>query len=89
MNDPSILKSDIFFFVATVSVTFITVIVLAGFLYVLSILQTIRGILKTARTGTEAVVEGLHEAKSAMHKEGFAADTVVNIFKKLYRRRNK
>lgn len=89
MNDVSILKSDVFFFVATVSVTFITIVILTILFYVVSIVRTIRAFVKTAKTGADVVVEGLHEAKTAMNKEGFASSTVINIFKKLYQKRKK
>ncbi len=79
----SLLKADIFFFVATIAVATLTLLLVVGMLYILSILKTIKQISKTAQAGTAAILEGIEEAKATVSKEGFVPDALFGIFKKL------
>ncbi|MBP9686591.1 MAG: hypothetical protein KBD66_02210 [Candidatus Doudnabacteria bacterium] len=79
----SLLKADIFFFVATIAVATLTLLLIIGMLYILSILKTIKQISKTAQLGTATIVEGIQEAKATVSKEGFVPDAIFGIFKKL------
>lgn len=86
-NEPmsdSFIKADIFFFVATIGLVALTLLLMVGLLYIVSILRTIRQISKTAQAGTETIVAGLQEAKAAVSKEGFVPATLFSIFRKLY-----
>ena len=87
--DDSLLKSDVFFFVATIGFIIIALLLAAGLLYVLSILKTIRAITKTAKEGTETVVEGIKEAKDSIKSGDFSASFFTHLFKKLYKKKKK
>lgn len=85
MND-SLLKSDIFFFVSTLSVVALTVLMLIGLIYVVSILKTIKRISRTAQTGAETIVEGIQEAKKEVDKNGFVPTAITKIFSGIYKK---
>ena len=88
MNE-SLLKSDVFFFVATLGFIVLTVLLAVGLMYILSILKTIRQISKTAKEGTDTIVEGIHEAKDSIKKGGFGTSFLGHIFKEIYKRHKK
>ncbi len=88
MHD-TLLKADIFFFVATLSVVVLTLLLVIGLVYVVSILRSIKHISRTAEAGTETVVAGLAEAKAEMSREGYVPETLINIFKRLYTKSKK
>jgi hypothetical protein len=56
-----------------------------GLFYVLSILRTIKKIGRTAQTGAETVVGGIQEAKAEFSKDGYVPETLIGIFKRLYK----
>lgn len=86
MND-SLLKSDIFFFVATVALVIITILLAAGLLYILTILKTIKKISRTAQAGTETIVESITEAKDSLKRDGLASPFFTKVFRKFYKKR--
>lgn len=67
----------------------VTLILVVGLIYVVSILRTIKKISKSAQAGTETIVEGIKDAKAEMSKEGFAPGAFYSIFKRLYQKSNK
>lgn len=82
MNE-SLLKSDIFFFVSTIAVVVLTILLTIGMVYVVGILRTIKQISRSAKVGTETIVEGIAEAKEEMHKGGYVPGAVLDIFSRL------
>lgn len=88
MNE-SFIKADIFFFVATIGLVLLTILLIVGLVYIVSILRTIKRISKTAQVGTETIVEGIQEAKAKVNEEGFVPDTIFSVFKKLYHKKGK
>lgn len=87
--DNSLIKADIFFFVSTIALAILSLLLMIGMLYVLSILRTIKQISRTAKTGAETVVEGIQEAKTEFQRDGFVPETLFSIFKKLYQKKPK
>lgn len=85
----SIMKSEIFFFVATVGFVVVTVLLIAGLFYVLSILKTIRQIANVAKEGTDTVVEGIKEAKESIQNGDFSTSFFTHLFRKLYKKKKK
>lgn len=83
MNE-SLIKADVFFFVATISLVVLTFLLMVGLIYVVSILRTIKKISRAAQAGTESVVEGIAEAKSELSKSGYVPEAIYSIFKRLY-----
>ncbi|MBL8031358.1 MAG: hypothetical protein JNK33_03480 [Candidatus Doudnabacteria bacterium] len=88
MSD-SLIKADIFFFVATIGLALLTLLLVVGLVYIVSILRTIRRISKTAQAGTETIVAGIQEAKATVSKDGFVPETLFSIFRKLYTKQAK
>lgn len=84
----SLLKSDVFFFVATIALILITLLMTVGLLYILSILRTIREISKAAKVGAEAVVESLQEVKNNFSSASSTA-FFTSLFKKFYSKKKK
>jgi hypothetical protein len=83
--DNSFLKADIFFFVTTLAVVAVTLILVVGLIYVVSILRTIKKISRTAQTGAETIVEGIQDAKNEIDKNGFVPSAISKIFTSLYK----
>ena len=81
--DTSWVKADIFFVVTTAAVIIVTALLVAGLVYTLSILHTLRNISRAAQEGAETVVEGIHEAKDSMQEEGYVVGSLLKVFKQL------
>lgn len=81
--DNSILKSDIFFFVATIVTAVVGTLIAVGIFYVLRILHLVKSIAQKAEKGASTVVEGLSEAKTAMQEDGYIVSNLFDIFKKV------
>lgn len=84
--DQTLLKADIFFFVSTLAVVVLTLLLLVGLIYVISILKTIKKISRTAQTGAETIVEGIQEAKKEVDKNGFVPTAIGKIFSGIYKK---
>jgi hypothetical protein len=51
--ETSILKSEVFFFVATVALVLITFFLAVGLIYILTILHTLKQIVRNVKTDSE------------------------------------
>lgn len=68
MND--VLQSDIFFFISSVSVVFITLLMIVAMIYIISILRDIRSFFKTIRTGADALSEDISQVREKLNSKG-------------------
>ncbi|MCK5095856.1 MAG: hypothetical protein KAR24_00720 [Candidatus Pacebacteria bacterium] len=75
----SVLQSDVFFFISSVSVVFITVVFLIAIMYVIKILRDIHGFLATIRKGTETLSEDLSEVRMKLNDKGVWTGFILSI----------
>jgi hypothetical protein len=79
--DSSILKSEVFFFVATVALVLITFFLAVGLIYILTILHTLKQIVKNVKTGTDMAVSGAGELRDSLKNGSFKFATLWKLFK--------
>lgn len=70
MHMNNVLQSDIFFFISSVSVVFITLLMIVAMIYIISILRDIRSFFKTIRTGADALSEDISQVREKLNSKG-------------------
>ena len=75
----SFLQSDIFFFITSISVIFITILVLIALIYVVKILKDVRGFIKAISSGTEALSEDLSEVRVKLKEKGIMSGLIISL----------
>ncbi|MEK7180344.1 MAG: hypothetical protein AAB706_02620 [Patescibacteria group bacterium] len=76
----SIVKSDIFFFVATVALVLVSLIVVIAFIYLIRILSDIYHLSHKIREEGEGMVDDVHSFRMKVKKEGKKAGDSINSF---------
>ena len=87
MND--ILKQDVFFFVTTIAVGILTIVLIVGIFYVIKILRDVKFITKKAKAGAEIISEDLSVMKEKVKKHGPKAAFLFSFFKNVYNKKTK
>ncbi len=85
--EATILKSDIFFFVTTISVIIITLGLAIGLIYLIKILHTIKRISQRAEDTANLVADDIVELRNTIKDEGFSPKRILSFFKKKTRKR--
>lgn len=80
----TLVKADIFFFITSVSIVFITVVVLWGLFYVLRILRNVKNISDEAVMETKRVVEDIGELREDLKREGTGLIQKVSFFSRFF-----
>ena len=75
----SILQSDVFFFITSVSVIFITVAILVALIYIIKILKDVSGFFKAIASGTEALSEDLSLVRVKLHEKGIMSGLILSL----------
>jgi hypothetical protein len=75
----NVLQSDVFFFISSVSVVFITILLIVALAYVISILKDIRGFLNTIRTGTDALAEDVAQVREKLNSKGIWTGILLSL----------
>ena len=75
----SILQSDIFFFISSMSVVFITIAILIALIYIIKILSDVRGFFKAIRLGTDALSEELSEVCAKLRDKGILTGLLLSL----------
>jgi sensor domain CHASE-containing protein len=75
----SVLQSDIFFFISSVSVIFITILIMVALFYVISILKSIHALTTSIKEGAQAVSEDLSQIRSKLSDKGVWMGLVMSI----------
>lgn len=75
----SILQSDIFFFISSVSVVFIAVATLIVLIFIIKILNDIRGFFKAIRSGTDALSEDLSLVRTKLRDKGVMTGLLLSL----------
>lgn len=85
--ETSILKSEVFFFVATVALVLITFFLAVGLIYILTILHTLRQIIKNVKTGTDMAVSGAGDLRDSIKNGSFKFATLWKLYKNIKRKK--
>lgn len=76
----TVTKADAFFFVTTVSVVAVTLVLIVALWYVVRILADIRGLSKKIKEEGSEVVEDVHSLRVKIKKEGKKAGDFFSRF---------
>ncbi len=80
----TLIKADIFFFITSISIVFITIIVAWGLIYVLRILRNVKDISDEAVEETKRVVEDIGELRQDLKREGAGLIDKVSFFGRFF-----
>ncbi|MCK5026996.1 MAG: hypothetical protein KAS07_01115 [Candidatus Pacebacteria bacterium] len=75
----SFLQSEVFFFISSVSVVFITALLLVLIMYAINILRDIRKFFNTIQRGTEALSEDISEIRAKLSDKGVWTGFLLSI----------
>jgi predicted Holliday junction resolvase-like endonuclease len=75
--DTSFLKSDIFFFVTTVAVVFLTIILAVLMIYVITIMRTIKSIARIAQSQAEVISEDIDDLRTEVKTRGASLKSLL------------
>ena len=86
MNMESIVKSDIFFFVATITIIIVTVFLVAVLFYIVLILRDVKNISSRIREESKLFSEDLRTLRGNIKNKGVRFKHFVDFFGTLYKR---
>ena len=75
----NVLQSDVFFFISSVSVVFISIVLLIAIMYVIKILRDIHGFLLAIRKGTDALSDDLSQVRMKLNDKGVWTGFILSI----------
>ena len=82
-----ILKSDIFFFITSVTVLFLGVAGLFVMVQIYHILKEVKEIARQTRQGAEGILEDLDDIRDAVRSKGFGIRTLFNVFRGIFEKK--
>jgi predicted Holliday junction resolvase-like endonuclease len=82
----SIVKSDMFFFVTTIAVIVLTLVLVVALSYIIRIASDIKYIAKRAKQETDEIADDLKSARETLKSKG---KTIATILSSLWILRNK
>ena len=85
----TILQTNIFFYITSFAVVVVTMLIVVGLFYILSILRNIKDISNTAKRGTDILAEDITLLHERVKKRGFKIRHVVDFFLQLIPLRRK
>lgn len=74
----SVAKSDLFFFVTTIAVIVLTVIIVIALSYVIRIASDIKYIAKRAKQETDEIADDLKNARETLKSKGKTIATIIS-----------
>jgi len=75
----SLLKSDLFFVISSVSVIVISFAILIALVYIIKILKDVSGFFKAIQSGTEALSEDLSEVRLKLREKGIMSGVILSL----------
>ena len=75
----SILQLDVFFFITSVSVVFITVAILIALIYIIKILKDVSGFFEAIHSGTKALSEDLSMVRVKLREKGIMSGLILSL----------
>lgn len=85
----TLIKADIFFFITSIFVIFLTVGFGVTLIYIIPILKDMRHLSALAREEGDKLAEDLDELRSAVKEEGMKARSILGYFLTLFAKRQK
>ncbi|MBI5913343.1 hypothetical protein HY839_02785 [Candidatus Azambacteria bacterium] len=85
----TLIKADIFFFITSIFVIFLTVSFGVALIYIIPILKDMRHLSKLAREEGNKLAQDIDELRSAVKEEGVKAKSILDYFLALFMRRQK
>jgi len=76
----SVLQSDIFFFISSISTVLITLAILIALFLIVKILSDIRGVLKVVRRSTNALSEDFSLVRNKLRDRGVLTGFMLSLF---------
>ncbi len=80
----TLIHADIFFFITTVAVISLTIVVVIALVYIVLILKDIRYISGKVRKESDVIIDDVHELRANVRAQGFAWSHFYTFFKKLF-----
>lgn len=74
----SVVKSDMFFFVTTIAVIVLTLVLVVALTYVIRIASDIKYIAKRAKQETDEIADDLKSARVALKEKGKTIGTILS-----------
>ena len=85
----TVIKADIFFFITSIFVIFLTVGFGVALIYIIPILKDMRHLSALAREGGDKLTEDLDDLRAAVKEEGMKAKSILGYFLALIMKRQK
>jgi len=83
----TLIHADIFFFITSIAVIFVTAILVTILVYIAVILNDLKHISRKIREGSENLADDLNEWRESVHKNGVQVQNVINYFKHIFSKR--
>jgi len=85
--DETFIKADVFFFVTTIAVVLVTIGLVVGMIYLISIMHTIKRISRRAEKTADMVADDIVDLRNTIKEEGLSAKRMLSFFKRKSKKR--
>lgn len=85
----TLIHADIFFFVSTIALIFISIGIAIALVYVIKILRNVSDVSDKVKDESTEILADIKELRGDIKKEGFRLHYVSNFFARLFGRRAK
>ncbi|MEK7494188.1 MAG: hypothetical protein AAB630_03480 [Patescibacteria group bacterium] len=85
----TVIKADIFFFITSIFVIFLTVGFAVALIYIIPVLKDMRHLSALARKEGDKLAEDLDDLRAAVKEEGMKAKSIFGYFLALFMKRQK
>ncbi|MCL5667171.1 MAG: hypothetical protein M1383_05385 [Patescibacteria group bacterium] len=82
-------KQDVFFFITTIAVAVVTIIVIAASIYIIKILRDVKYITRKAKTETDIISGELSELRENVREKGAKLKYFSSFFHNVYKKSKK
>jgi MFS superfamily sulfate permease-like transporter len=84
-----VLQANIFFFITSVAVVFVTVLIGVALFYLVSILRNIRDISERVKRGSEVLGRDFSDLRGAVKREGAKTGQIISVITSFFASRTK
>lgn len=85
----SLIKSEVFFFITSIAVVILTILLGMAVVYIIRILRNVDDISKKAKDEADLIKEDVADLRQNIRDEGIKVKSFVSFFNKLKRPKNK
>lgn len=75
-----VLQANIFFFITSVSVVLVTILLVAVLFYVLGILRNVKEVTDRIKEGSRMLAQDFSQAREAIKREGKKTTNIISFF---------